>query len=297
MLSKDDKRDLFLEQKKDSLEFNKNLIDKYKYIYESNSKIEVDLLNNPITLHFCEDKRDVQIWKTFVHLTSSLPWKGAVGRQVKFFVKCRNKILGMVHLTSPMAHLRVRDEYLNLKGKDRWSELNKIYNIETCVPCAYQNLLTGKLLVYCSFSWDVYEFLRRKYNSEVLGFETTSLYGKSSMYNRIPFLKYLGLTDGLSAVYISDSDWRNIKEEYYEVYPNTKTNRLAPVKYQIVDKLKNYYVKNNLEFPYEYESVNFKRGVYFGYSNQGSTEEMINNWKDRWLKMRLSNQTLNLKTC
>ena len=128
---------------------------------------------------------------------------------------------------------------------------------------------------------------QNKYGDYVMGFETTSLYGKSSMYNRIRFFKYLGLTEGLSAIYISDDDWKALWNEYKSVYPNTKTNRLAPVKFQIVDKMARYYKKIGKEFPYEYKNVAFKRGVYFGYYVDNTLAEQIETWRNRWLKGRI----------
>lgn len=254
--------------------------------YNDNLKKNCDLLNGKITIQICKTKEEVQQWKAYVHLTTSLPWKGAVGRQVKYFVKCDDVIIGMVHLTSPLAQCAVRDAYCNFY--DKWENLKHIYNIETCVPTPnYSHLLTGKLLVYTVFSKEIQDYLETKYGDYVMGFETTSLYGKSSMYNRLPFFKYLGLTEGLSAVYISDNDWKKIWSEYKEVYPNTKTNRMAPVKFQIVDKMAKYYKKIGEKFPYEYQNVAFKRGVYFGYYVEDSLNHQINTWRNRWLIGRM----------
>lgn len=285
-INKDELRLLFEEQKQETLKKNAVLISQWEKQYRENYDKQIDLLNDIITIEFCETKEQIQKWKAYVHMTTSLPWKGAVGRQVKYFVKCNDVIIGMVHLTSPLAQCAVRDSYCMFS--DKWQDLKHIYNIETCVPIAnYSNLLTGKLLVYTVFSNEVKQYLENKYEDSVIGFETTSLYGKSSMYNRIPFFKYLGLTEGLSAVYISDDNWKKLWQEYKQVYPNTKTNRLAPVKFQIVDKMAKYYKKIGKEFPYTYSSTNFKRGVYFGYCIDSSLENQINIWRKRWLEGRI----------
>ena len=286
MVNKEELRHLFDEHKQETLIKNTSLINKYRDEYEENLNKVIYLVNDNITIEFCETKEQIQKWKAFVHLTTSLPWKGAVGRQVKYFVKCNDAIIGMIHLTSPLAQCAVRDAYCNFDNK--WEDLKHIYNIEGCVSIStWSNLLTGKLCLYTVFSNEVKEYLCNKYNCDVIGFETTSLYGKSSIYNRIPFFKYLGLTEGLSAVYISDDDWRKLWAEYQTVYPNTKTNRLAPVKFQIVDKMAKYYKKIGKEFPYTYSSTNFKRGVYFGYCIDKSLEEQINDWRNRWLIGRI----------
>lgn len=273
---------MFQEYKRETLEKSKKVIEKYKEEYEKNLKLDCNLLKDNITVKFCETEKEKQKWTAFVHLTTSLPYRGAVGRQVKIFIYCGDCIIGMVHLTSPMAQLKLRDEYI--KFTDKWNQLKQIYNIETCVAIPkYSNLLTGKLLVYIVFSEEVVNYLKNKYKTNVIGFETTSLYGKSSLYNRIDFLKYLGLSEGMSAVYIKDEEWKKILQQYKEIYPNTNTNRIAPVKYQIVDKLSGWYKKNNIDFPYKYKSECFKRGVYFGYYNKCTTETAIENWRNRWL--------------
>lgn len=285
-MNKDELRALFSEQKQETLKKNANLISRWAKHYEDNLNKQCDLMHDEITIEFCTTKEQVQQWKAYVHLTTSAPHKGAVGRQVKYFVKCGDTIIGMVHLTSPLAQCAVRDAYCNFY--DKWENLKHIYNIETCVPTPnYSNYLTGKLLVYTVFSKEVQDYLQNKYGDYVMGFETTSLYGKSSMYNRIPFFKYLGLTEGLSAVYISDDDWKALWNEYKSVYPNTKTKRLAPVKFQIVDKMAKYYKKIGKEFPYEYKNVAFKRGVYFGYYVDNTLAEQIETWRSRWLKGRI----------
>ena len=286
MVDKQELRELFTEQKEETLQKNKTLLEKYQNEYNNNLSKDIDLLNGNISIEFCETKDQIQKWKAFVHLTTSLPWKGAVGRQVKYFVKCDDVIIGMIHLTSPLAQCAVRDAYCAFDNK--WEDLKHIYNIETCVSISkWSSLLTGKLCLYTVFSNEVKQYLQNKYGDNVVGFETTSLYGKSSIYNRIPFFKYLGLTEGLSAVYISDNDWRKLWAEYKTVYPNTKTNRLAPVKFQIVDKMAKYYKKIGKEFPYTYSSANFKRGVYFGYCIDKSLNEQINDWRNRWLVGRI----------
>ena len=218
-MTKEELRELFKDYKQETLVKNSKLIEKYRNDYNNNLKKTCNLLKDNISIEFCETKEQKQKWTAYVHMTTSLPYRGSVGRQIKIFVKCKDCILGMVHLTSPLAQSRVRDEYLNFTNK--WEELKGIYNIETCVAIpTYSNLLTGKLLIYATFSNIVINYLENKYPNKVIGFETTSLYGKSSIYNRIDFFKYLGLTEGLSAVYLKDEEWKRVWKEYQQVFPN-----------------------------------------------------------------------------
>ena len=131
-IEKESKKELLKEYKQETITKNKKVIEKYFEDYNNNNKIKVDLLKDKIEIEFCETRENKQRWVAYTHLTTSLPWRGAVGRQVKLFIKCNNHILGMVHLTSPLAQMKVRDEYLQFDNK--WEQLKGIYNIETCVP-------------------------------------------------------------------------------------------------------------------------------------------------------------------
>lgn len=282
------KIDTLAEFRLDNLSKNKLLTEFYEEQYSRDVLEEIDLLNGRIEISFCESQEQKRQWKAYVLMTSSFPWRGAVGRQVKMFVNCNGIPVGMIHLTSPMAQMRVRDAYVNFT--DKWKELQQYYNIEVCIPLPkYAHLLTGKLLVYSVFSQEVYTYLEGKYATNVMGFETTSLYGRSSMYNRIPFLKYLGLTDGLSAVYIKDEEWESILSDYKLKFPKQKGNRLAPVKFQIVDKLNKWYQSRGIEFPYKYQDVSFRRGVYLGKTKDHdiSLSDSVDEWRKRWLKKRM----------
>lgn len=288
MTKKNNKRELMAPFVNDLRAKNSALIKRWESDYNADNSGSVNLLTGKISVDFCETPDEKRKWKAYTLVTSSFPWRGAVGRQVKAFIKCDEVILGMIHLTSPLAQMRVRDAYLDFENK--WTQLQEFYNIETCIPMPnYSRFLTGKLLVYIVFSEDTYSYLENKYGQRVSGFEVTSLYGKSSMYNRIPFLKYLGKTDGMSAIYITEEEWKNLLKDYKSKFPEMKSNRIAPVKFQIVDKLSKWYTSRGQAFPFEYHSEVYRRGVYVGKRSDHNvtTEESISEWKRRWLKKRM----------
>lgn len=297
-MEKDEKRELMLQQKRKTLRKNKSLVTKYYSKFLQNFQMDCDLAEDKIWIKFCHKEDDIQLWHAFQHLTSSLPYKGAVGRQTKLFIMCKDHVLGMVHLTSATCVIQVRDEFLQWDLKKKWDDrrINQIYNIQTCVPFPkYAPVLTGKLLVYAVFSTKVKRFLEKKYKEPVLGFETTSLYGKSSMYNRIPFLKYLGLTKGYTSMYVPEEKWKDIVKEHRKIFPTRKRDR----KYQKLDHLRKYYEKNNMVWPYENKDVNFRRGVYFGYMNDTSLKKRVKEWRERWYlprKQRIESGEVKLET-
>lgn len=258
------------------------MIDKYRDEYEYNNNLDIDLGIASIRLVFAESKNDIQKWRVFSMLTTSLAGEDAVGRRLKVFVYADDMIIGMLQFCSPLAILGERDKYLNL-GENKFQILKGIYNIGSCIPIRkYAHLLTGKLLIYAAFSNEVREKLQSRYGDRVIGYETTSLYGKSSIYNRIPFLKFLGVSKGYSAVHISLEDWNKIKQEYFSIFPRKMGKQMGLKKYQILDRLNKYYKKLNKPFPYEYKSTLFQRGIYFGYVIDKSLDEQVQIWRERW---------------
>ena len=109
---KDYLRGLMAQQKEETLEKNTKLIEEYRKDFEENEKLDCDLENDPITIHFCETTKDKRKWATFLHLTSSLPYRGFVGRRRQFFVKCGEAIVGMVQIASPLAQNPPRDRFI-----------------------------------------------------------------------------------------------------------------------------------------------------------------------------------------
>jgi len=261
-------------------------------------------------IFFCDEKYWKNIWTVLVHTTSSLPFKEVVGRRIKILIRDKQTdyILGMVHLSSDLSSISLRDKFISWKNDLKWKGINKLLNIQTCVPTpVFSQYLTGKLLVYLSFTKEVVDKYKILYSENLIGLTTTSLYGKSSMYNRIPFLNYLGLTIGTSVLHISDEIWSKILADAKIKLGNIKPkNRLNYNRHELFEKLRGFYRKNKLEWPYKIdqtEQQENKRGVYFGYTCQNGQNVLLKNetpiynnidvdyrfneWKNRWLNKRI----------
>ena len=121
-MTKHDQRALMAEQKAETLVKNAKNIEKYRKDFEENAQKDCDLMTDSITIHFCETTKEKQMWAVFLHLTSSLPYRGFVGRRRQFFVKCGDVIIGMVQMASPLAQSRPRDQYLGFKdAKEKYA--------------------------------------------------------------------------------------------------------------------------------------------------------------------------------
>ena len=160
-----------------------------------------------LAIHFVESKEDKDIWDYFRMFTSSISTKPGVGRCVRFFVmdKKTNKYLGIVCIGEDPFAVKARDNYIGWSKVDE-SKLKHIVNITCCVPLQPFgfNYNGGKLLVGTCYSKEVIDHFESKYKTKIAMINTFSINGKSIMYDRLPYLKYVGLTTGTIPSFIPD---------------------------------------------------------------------------------------------
>ena len=123
------------------------------------------------------------------------------GKTLKLAVKEMNtgKFVGFMRFGSPVINCKPRNDMLgnvpDLKVFNKTAIMGFV--IVPCQPFGY-NYLGGKLLAGLCCSHQVREMLNKKYDMNLVLFETTSLYGKTkgaSMYDGMkPFLRYKGNT-------------------------------------------------------------------------------------------------------
>jgi len=142
-------------------------------------------------------------WDTMLNMVSSHSNMVSIpGKALKLVVveKTTNKVLGFIRFGSPVINCRPRN--ILLGNVPELSTFNKTsimgFVIVPVQPFGY-NYLGGKLLAAICCSHYVREKLNKKYNMNLVMFETTSLYGNSkssSQYDGMkPFLRNKGLTD------------------------------------------------------------------------------------------------------
>ena len=288
------------EQKAETLRSNRDVILEYLDLYRNNLTLSCDLMDDEVRIVVCRRKSEVSMWNAYTHLTTSLPFRGSLGRSLKFFVECNGHVLGMVNMRSAPAQCGLRDKYLGWSHADKWKEykMNSIFDIGVCVSTRkYADLLTGKLLVYAAFSAEIVNQLKKKYDRKrssfdlegigvkddggILGYMVTSLYGKSSIYNRIPFLKYLGNSKGYSGIYLSDDEWQKAKKEFKKHFPGQP----IPLRFQAIERL-----ATERKLPYVKRSTAWQRGIYFGYLKDAGKPlvEMVEDWRKRWFLKRIA---------
>ncbi len=275
-------------------------------------------------IEVCENKKQHRLFRIFRYYWSS-PYSEYVGRRIKLIIRDaalpNNPVIGIAALGSPIIHIPERDEYIGWDKKTRTNNL--IYAMDAYVIGAlppYNHLLGGKLVSYLLATNEVLKIYRAKYKDQVTLINkrkannlaclfTTSLYGKSSQYNRLKFgnqLLYqpIGETKGYGTFHLT--------EETIQLMRKYLTNKGIVVSHKFGDgpswrmrlirtvgelldfnsdfllkhsfKRTIYYVplaKNSIEFLQGKE----KRLKYYNWSKK----EVVDFWKERWYNKRKKN--------
>ena len=318
---KEERKALLLNEKKATLDKGAKIINTYLSDYKKNLAIPCDLLGGQMWIKLCRKKCEINKWLAYTHLTTSLPYKGGYGRQIFMLMYCDQHIIGMVEIRPALRSLPLRDRLLGWDKKDLYDErkINLIQSIGVCVPTrTYAKLLLGKLLIYMIFSSESIDIVNKYSRSQdktellgfgkkrmeeqsIIGFDTTSLYGKSAIYNRIPFLKYLGTTFGQTPIYFSEEEWSEIRKRHRKLFPHYWRNpRLLSQRHQMLRHFEQYYKNIGAFNPYlaKFQDTEYKRGVYFGFVKDADNqclEEMVDWWRERWLVGRMERIEFDVK--
>ena len=146
---------------------------------------------------------DNHTWDTCINMISSHSNMVSIpGKTLKLAVKEKNtnKFVGFMRFGSPVINCKPRNTLLG--NVPELTSFNKTaimgFVIVPTQPFGF-NYLGGKLLAALCCSHEVREKLNKKYDMNLVMFETTSLYGNSksaSQYDGMkPMLRYKGLTD------------------------------------------------------------------------------------------------------
>ena len=252
----------------------------------------------------------------------SSPYSDYVGRRIKLLIRDRAvknyPIIGIAAIGSPIIHMPERDEWVG------WDKAKRTENIILCMDAyvlgampPYNMLLGGKLIAYILASNEVREIYKDKYDGKVTNISkrvssdlvclfTTSLYGRSSQYNRISYegkilYNEIGKTKGYGTLHLSNKTFnlmqRFLEEEGIAISnkfgngPNWRMRVIRTV-CQLLgldsDLLLKHSFKRNIYFvPLAENCKNVLHGnedepAYYDYP----FEALVNHWKARWLEKR-----------
>ena len=273
------------------------------------------------TIEVCKTKKQFDLFRVCRFYWSS-PYSEYVGRRIKFLIRDsslpRRPLIGIAALGSSIVHIPERDKWIGWDTRARTANL--VYTMDAFVIGAlppYNYLLGGKLISYILASNEVREIFYRKYKGQLTNISkrmasrlacifTTSLYGKSSQYNRLKFndqLLYIpvGKTKGYGTLHLTDETF-NAMRELLGAHNIAVTNRFGdgPIWRMRVIRtasdllglnsdflLRHSFQRNIYVVPLAHNFRQFLKGEhknlnYFNYS----LEALADYWRNRWLSQR-----------
>jgi hypothetical protein len=255
----------------------------------------------------------------------SSPYSEYVGRRIKLIVRDGalpdKPVIGIAALGSSIIHIPERDNWVGWDVTTRTRNL--VYSMDAYVLGAlppYNHLLGGKLMSYILASNEVREIFRQKYQdrvtsiyqrtaSDLVCLFTTSLYGKSSQYNRLnyqnkPLYLPIGHTKGYGTLHLTDETFRAMRSMLLEKGVDI-TNRFGdgPIWRMRVMRTAAELLGFDADFLLRHS---FKRQIFavplaknFKEFLNGEDDkplynnypmaELVSYWRERWLNMRKNN--------
>jgi hypothetical protein len=234
---------------------------------------EIEVLDPEIIYVPSANKKLCEEWlllRTFIH---TMAFDQNPGRFLRFLIrdKTTGMYLGVASIGSDIISVSTRDKWIGWKddvkmGGGTLRNSSIATSVVATQPLGY-NFLGGKLIASLLCLPDVSDVWKNVYDDILVGITTTSLYGKHSMYQRIPFWKELGETAG--SVFLRPDDdvyeiWHHwIKENEPEKYSEKsegygENGPATGVKQKILT-----LIMKELELVQAHYQHGFKRGVFY----------------------------------
>jgi len=308
---------------------NIDFIEKHMQFARDNLANGIDVLQSKIIpkIEVCKTPKQHKLFRMYRYYWSS-PYSEYVGRRIKLIIRDHglpNKpVIGIAALGSPIIHIPERDNWIGWDRETRTKNLN--YTMDAYVIGAlppYNYLLGGKLISYILASKEVRKIYETKYKDKItliskkkhnklVGIFTTSLYGKSSQYNRLKYNNQLlyqpiGQTKGFGTLHLSNETIQamdkllrknNILVGYKFGDGPSWSMRVIRTAGDILGFDSNFLLKHSFKrniyyIPLAKNSLEFLNGKtkeieYYNYC----LNNLVNFWKERWLKNRKQNKEL-----
>jgi len=319
--TKSEFRKIFEKSKVESkTEFKEFLIDNYEIAKNSMAE-SGDIDPEKIDVELIEVKKEtieniLLRWWNLVWWSN--PFQPAIYRRMKYLLwdKYHNNLIGLLILQSNVISQKARDDYLKLTvsnyGMDYYNKVlnNSLYGQRIGAIPPYNQLLGGKLVAYSMLCNGIRNRYIEKYTKspnlfeseieplQLLYISTTSMFGRSSIYNRMKYYDEkvgisLGYSGGFGTFQFSDEICRDLKKllikkatrnkESYrksarKLWWTTKGLEYLKLGHLTEHTLKKEYfifpmVDNLLEVIHDKEEPIYKDRTLI---------ELVNWWKNRW---------------
>lgn len=208
-------------------------------------------------------------------------WKPSPGRHVPFTIHIKDRLAAIGLLSSCVLSLRARDQFLALPtdSSERGKELRHYMDLAVAIgaqPIAWHWNIGKLVALVAPTMGDVF---RTQYGDDLKGVTTTSLWGKSSQYNRI--YQFLGYTSGHGVIHVPQSErdrmreWCkvNAAEEYRALESRRRSNAMNVVQ---------LYARMSGDGTWQ-TFHGQRRGIYYHPVVPASSRtDVIRAWYDRW---------------
>lgn len=220
--------------------------------------------------------------REMVHMqraASKITWRPSPGRHLSFIVTHNSEVIALINLGSPVMNMKQRDIRLGLSSHDmrqKGLDLRHYMDLSVCVgiqPLAWHWNL-GKLAAMIAPSLG--EFYLAKYRTELKGIITTSVWGRSSQYNRI--YEYLGISSGHGSEHVSEDEFRMMRAALKKIGWSTKWKHTRMAVIQDYRKLilgRPHDVKRSTTHGH-------RRGIYYHAATPYGWQEVVSRWYVRW---------------
>ncbi len=269
----------------------------------------------------CTSERDHELFR-FLNATWSAPQGRYLGRRLRFIVRDYGHpvrpVMGILSLGSSIVRCKERDAQIGWSPELKRRNLISIMDITVlgAVP-PYSFVLGGKLMCYLAASDQIRNYYRKRYagrkteqlrrcENELALLVTSSLFGRSALYNRVRFdgedlFEPIGQTGGYGTLHLSTTTVALMKEllASQETLPANRFGDGPNWKMRLVrtacDALgidhevvlhhglrKSLYVVKTA-----HNSLEYLRGECDGLNyRQRPAKKLIGYWKERWLHPR-----------
>jgi hypothetical protein len=213
-----------------------------------------------------------------------------------FLVTHGEQLLGLIFLAGPVMNLKPRDEHLGLADmtlSERGFALRNYMDMSVCVGARpigwYWNI--GKLCALIAPTLG--DCIEQRYpDDEFKGVITTSLWGKSSQYNRI--YKYLGKTKGYGHEHISEERYQSMLQEMRQAGVDIPSSSFGAGSNPRMRRIRAYAKAFPKEWEAEFGSTpaarmnhGKRRGIYYHPAvDPASRQQVIEHWYERWGRPR-----------
>jgi hypothetical protein len=284
------------------------------------------------TIEVCSSQEQRDIFRIFRYYWSS-PYSEYVGRRIKLLIRDaaipESPIIGIAALGSSIVHIPDRDKWIGWDKKTRTKNL--VYTMDAYVLGAlppYNELLGGKLISYMVASNEVRAIFRDKYAGAITNIAkrtanrlacifTTSLYGRSSQYNRLTFndqLLYIpiGKTKGFGTLHLTDETFlamRDLLDENGFAVSNKFGDgpiwrmRVIRTAANVLGFDSDFLLRHS--FQRQIYAVPLARNYREFLTGENTRlryydhplEALASHWRKRWLNMRKTNIRIQQKVC